>query len=348
MPNAQQNNAPQKNAQQNNAPQKNPESRIQLKLPATSANLGPAFDAAALALDLYLHVQAEPAERFSIQAQGRDTHVCERLKNNLIIDTYREVMRAQSREPAPLRLVINNEMPIGKGFGSSAAARLAGIALAVHFGQLPWSDSQIIVEASQREGHPDNASSCWLGGLVIALLDSARTDPSAGILTAAMNVAVPWPLLLAVPDVNLSTEHARKALPSEYSRADVVASVQSAMLLLAAFVQGRSDLLAAALNDRIHEPYRAGLCPLLPALKELSGTEGVVGVALSGAGPSVLVFLDPEVPREKIRARIASHLEKKALTAELLSTSVAMHGGRESLHHQPASHRLVSQPALQT
>jgi homoserine kinase len=318
---------------------------IELKLPATSANLGPAFDAAALALDLYLHVRAEVAEQFSIQAQGRDAHVCDHLDNNLIINTYCEVLRSQEREAAPLRLLINNEMPIGKGCGSSAAARLAGIALAVHFGRSSWSDSQIIVEASRREGHPDNASACWLGGLVIAQL-AAHTDPSAGILTAAMNVNVPWPLLLAVPEANLSTEQARRVLPPEYSRADVVASVQSAMLLLAAFVQGRGDLLAAALNDRIHEPYRAGLCPLLPALKEMTGTEGIVGVALSGAGPSVLLFLDPKVAPERTRARVTSHLKNKALSAELLATGVATHGGCESLHHGTAGRKLIPTSAV--
>src|SRR5216683_568912 len=103
---------------------------LQLRLPATSANLGPAFDAAALALDLYLKLDARPAADFSITASGRDREICERLQDHLILNTYREVLCAQGREVTPLSLRIQNEIPIGKGCGSSAAARLAGIALA--------------------------------------------------------------------------------------------------------------------------------------------------------------------------------------------------------------------------
>src|ERR1700736_2589139 len=131
---------------------------LQLRLPATSANLGPAFDAAAIALDLCLKLNARPAADFSITASGRDREVCENLQDHLILNTYRDVLSAQGREVTPWALRIQNEIPIGKGCGSSAAARLAGIALANHFGRLRWNEAQIISEASRREHHPDNAS----------------------------------------------------------------------------------------------------------------------------------------------------------------------------------------------
>src|SRR6202162_3495752 len=140
---------------------------LQLRLPATSANLGPAFDAAAVALDLYLKIAARPAAHFSITTSGRDREVCENLQDHLILNTYREVLSAQGREVTPLSLRIQNEIPIGKGCGSSAAARLGGIALANHFGRLRWDDAQIISEAPRREHHPDNASACWMGALTI-------------------------------------------------------------------------------------------------------------------------------------------------------------------------------------
>jgi homoserine kinase len=135
-----------------------------------------------------------------------------------------------------------------------------------------------------------------------------------------------WPLLLAIPDQALSTEEARRVLPAHYSRADAVANIQNSMLLLAAFTQGRHDLLAAALEDRIHQPYRATLCPLLPCLQELTGTPGILGSALSGAGPSVIIFLDPRSPAQKARQSAAAHLAGRGLRAELLPTKITLRG----------------------
>jgi homoserine kinase len=294
-----------------------------LALPATSANLGPAFDAAALAMDLYITIDARPAPNFSITATGRDPEICGAVKNHLILNTYREILEAEGAKVIPLSLRIKNDIPIGKGCGSSAAARLAGIALANHFGRLRWTDARIIGEASRREQHSDNASACWMGGLTIARMaagDEAQVVP--------IHIKGKWPLLLAIPDQALSTEKARRVLPEQYSRADAVANIQNSMLLLAAFTQGRHDLLAPALEDRIHQPYRAAFCPLLPSLSELTGTSGVLGVALSGAGPSVIVFLDPGVAAQRTRKSIAAHLAHSGLSAELLLTSISPRGGR--------------------
>jgi homoserine kinase len=134
--------------------------------------------------------------------------------------------------------------------------------------------------------------------------------------------------LLAIPDQPLSTEEARRVLPAQYSRADAVTNVQNSMLLLSAFTQGRPDFLSAALDDRIHQPYRAPLCPLLPCLQELKGKDGVLGAALSGAGPSVLVFLDPHATISRVGKLISGQIAQKGLTAELLPTAIALRGGR--------------------
>lgn len=296
---------------------------FRLALPATSANLGPAFDAAALAMDFHIRIEARPADDFSILARGRDQQICGTLKNHLILETYREVLSSAGRRMQPLALRIDNEIPIGKGCGSSAAARLAGIALARRFGGLKWNDEQIVGEASRREHHPDNASACWMGGLTVA-----RMSGAAQVEFAVIRPKGKWPLLLAVPEEPLSTEQARRVLPARYSRADAVTNIQNSMLLLAAFTQGRPDFLGAALEDRIHQPYRARLCPLLPCLEELKGTDGVLGAALSGAGPSVLVFLDPRKSVEKARKAIVAELDRHGLHAELLQTWITLRGGR--------------------
>jgi homoserine kinase len=290
---------------------------LEIVLSATSANLGPAFDAAALAFSMFLKVRARSANEFSVTARGRDCEICGQIENHLIVTTYREVLQAERRPVPPLALRIENQIPIGKGCGSSAAARLAGIALAVHFGKLRWDDSRIVYEAASREHHPDNAAACWMGGLAVARISShgemqiARARPKGE-----------WPLLLAVPGASLSTEAARRVLPEQYSRADAVANIQNSMLLLAAFLQGRKDLLPSALQDHIHEPYRAALCPLLSPLRELTGTRGILGTALSGAGPSVLVFLDPKSSVNQSRIRVRDHLRAHGLNPELIHTEI--------------------------
>ncbi len=298
---------------------------LKLKLPATSANLGPAFDAAGLAMGMFLTIEARPATEFAITASGLDAQICGRVENHLTLNTYREVLEAEGKPVQPLALKIYNEIPLGKGCGSSAAARLAGVALAVHFGKLRWSDNRIVGEASRREHHPDNAAACWFGGLTVA-----RQTSENEAQVAIIHPKQKWPLLMAIPVEPLSTEEARCVLPDQYSRADVVANIQNSMLLLAAFTQGKPEMLASALRDRIHEPYRAPLCPLLPVLQELAGESGVLGAVLSGAGPSVLVFLDPKASVTRTKAIVERHLLRKGLYAELVLTRIIGRGGTHS------------------
>jgi homoserine kinase len=299
---------------------------LEIVLPATSANLGPAFDAAALAFSMFLKVRAKSADEFSVKARGRDSEICSQTENHLILTTYREVLQAEKKTVPPLALQIENQIPIGKGCGSSAAARLAGIALAVRFGRLRWSDSRIVYEAARREHHPDNAAACWMGGLAIA-----RISADGEMQMAHVSPKGKWPLLFAVPDESLSTEDARRVLPNQYSRADAVANIQNSMLLLTAFLQGKKELLPSALEDRIHQPYRASLCPLLPALQKLTRTRGILGSALSGAGPSVLVFVDPRASANQARRRVRECLRAHGLNPELIHTEITARGASQRM-----------------
>jgi homoserine kinase len=291
-------------------------------LPATSANIGPAFDAAALAMAMFLRVRAKAANGFSIIARGRDAEVCGEIKDHLILDTYRETLLRERRRILPLALRIDNEIPIGKGCGSSAAARMTGIILASHYGQLGWSGARIISETAQREGHADNAAACWMGGLAIARISEDGEAYTARVLPKGK-----WPLLLVVPEESLPTERARRVLPKRYRRADAVGNIQNSMLLVAAFIQGRGDLLAATLDDRMHQPYRARLCPLLPALEPLAKAEGILGVVLSGAGPSVLIFLDPKCSSGNVKKLVRKRLAARGLGATLIDAAITSRGG---------------------
>ena len=271
---------------------------LRLSLAATSANLGPGFDAAGLALSMRLTVEASVAAGFQIEATGRDAALCGAMEHNLILDTYRDVLTRAGVEVLPLHLKLHNEIPLGMGCGSSAAALLAGVALAEHFGGLGMGDAGIVAEASRIEGHPDNVTACWYGGFTV----SAEAGDAVEVATFAGDPA--WEMLLVVQPTSLATKKARALLPESYSKGDVIFNVQRASLLVAAFAQGRLELLATAMQDRMHQPYRAEACPLLEKLLPLMSEPEIAGVALSGAGPSVLVFLAGETTLLEAETRI--------------------------------------------
>ncbi len=267
---------------------------FRMRLPATSANLGPGFDALGLALGLALEVEAEPAAEFTILAEGRNRDLIGALEGNLMLETYREL----APEGPPLRLTVRNQIPLGMGCGSSAAALLGGVLLANRFGSLGWTDQQVLAEACRREGHPDNVAACFYGGLTASAMRE-------GMVTAvSFGHSLPWRLLLALPRASLATEKARAMLPATYAKADVVANIQATALLVSAFALARPDLLMAGTQDRVHQPYRLQACPLLGLLLPLSGCAGIYSVSLSGAGPSVLLIGDERCALEEQLAAV--------------------------------------------
>src|SRR3978361_559235 len=181
---------------------------LRLELPATSANLGPGFDALGLAMDFALHIDAREADRFTIAATGRNAAVCGDVDDSLVLQTYKSVLDGQGLDPTPLHLDLRNEIPLGMGCGSSAAALVAGVALASHFGGLRWTREQVLTEASLREGHPDNVAACVLGGLAVSSMLTPGDGPP---LVDALSITPPvsWPLLVVMPDASLSTKKAR-------------------------------------------------------------------------------------------------------------------------------------------
>jgi homoserine kinase len=294
---------------------------LYLKLPATSANLGPGFDTLALALDMHLEIRAREASEFSIQASGRSPEICGSLGRNLLLDVYRKTLASVGLAPRALALEVNNGIPLGMGCGSSAAVRLAGVALASHFGDLGWTREKILAEATRLEGHPDNVAACWLGGFVAGSWD--------GEALHTISIAPPadWRALMVFPDKPLPTVASRAVLPESYSRADVVANLQRVALLTGAFAAGRGDLIADAMRDRIHQPYRSEVCPLLPKLLPLSGTGGILGVALSGAGPAVLLLAEAESAASECKTLIMNTLGGDA-RVEMMVCRLESEGGK--------------------
>lgn len=259
---------------------------LSVRVPASSANLGPGFDALGLALGVYLTCRFRPAESLSIRASGRDSATISTNPDNMIWQTAVAVAVAHGMEMPAIELDIQNDIPIGKGMGSSAAALTAGVVIADRLLDLRWKPLRILDEAARLEGHPDNVAPCALGSIVASAIDSGGV-----VRSVRLDLPRRFGIAIVVPDFDLPTSKARAVLPDCYSREDAVFNVQRAALLIAALATGSTWAFPVALDDRFHQPYRA---PLVPGLEEILKLRapGLLGCALSGAGPSILVFYE--------------------------------------------------------
>ena len=200
-----------------------------LRVPASSANLGPGFDALGLALGIYLECRFRESGALSIQAEGRDADSISTGEDNLIWQTALAVARDMRTTIPPVELRIRNDIPIGKGLGSSAAALAAGVIIADTVLGLRWKPQRILDEAARLEGHPDNVAACILGSAVASAIDAGGVAR-----TVRVNMSSQFGVGIVVPDFVLPTSHARSVLPDCYSRADAIFNVQRAALLMAA------------------------------------------------------------------------------------------------------------------
>jgi homoserine kinase len=257
-----------------------------LRVPASSANLGPGFDTLGLALGIYLECRFRTSLELSIQVEGRDAAEISTGQDNLIWQTALAVARDMRMHMPPVELQIRNEIPIGKGLGSSAAALTAGVVIADRVLDLRWKPLRILDEAARLEGHPDNVAACVLGSVVASAIDSGGVAR-----TVRLNMPAGFGVGVVVPDFKLPTSQARAVLPDCYPRAEAIFNVQRAALLVAALATGTTSAFPAALEDKFHQPYRAALVPGLDDILKLRAP-GLLGCALSGAGPSILVFFE--------------------------------------------------------
>jgi len=283
-----------------------PRNAFRVSVPASSANLGPGFDAVGIALDLRIRAHVEPAKHFSIRFSGEHAP---------LHDGYeRAILAAMHRFDANLPNIsvsVVNAIPLGKGLGSSAAASILGLIVASRAHGRPLRTSQLAEIACAMEGHPDNALAALYGGAVIAA-SSAAAD--------CVRLSAPSDLraLVVVPEIDLSTHDARALLPDRYARKDLVFTAQRASLLGAALASGEWNALRAAMRDCIHQPYRAAKIPGLAQALELR-SKNLIGIALSGAGPSVLAI---------VRSAAASHAVAKQIEAAFAAAGV----GAKALH----------------
>lgn len=289
-----------------------------VRVPASSANLGPGFDALGLALGLHLECRFRRASKLAICASGRDSGLISTGSDNLIWQTALQVASDAGQEMPPIELEIANDIPLGKGLGSSAAALTAGVVIASEVLGLKWDAHRVLNAAAQIEGHPDNVAACVLGSIVASAIDSAGVARAVRLeLHPHYNVGV------VVPDFLLATSEARSVLPQSYSRKDAVFNVQRSALLIVALATGATDVFPTALEDRLHQPYRY---PLVPGLEEITGLRapGLLGCALSGAGPSILVF--HERGHEHVCNLVREVFDRHGRASEIVCSSVAATG----------------------
>ncbi len=289
-------------------------------VPASSANLGPGFDSVGLALELRISATVGvlppgATPRWTFGGDYPPTH------DGLRDEIARGIARiAGARVLPPLEIAVTNDIPLGKGLGGSAAAAVLGVAIGAHLRGSTASEAELAQTIAEIEGHPDNGIPALLGGIVVAA-------QAPGEIPTYVRFAPPPELraIVIVPQIEMPTVQARAILPATYSRRDAVFNIQRAALLGAAFASGRCDLLRAAMRDRIHQPYRASFVPGLEEMIALDGPD-IYGIALSGAGPSVIALVRRSDP--SIAAAIEAIFTRSGVTARTYDLAIADTGLR--------------------
>lgn len=248
-----------------------------VRVPASSANLGPGYDVLAAALDIFLELEVEEAGELSFDPGPLDVPTG---RDNLIVRAF------ESLHPADgIAFRLRQGIPLARGLGSSAAAIVAGLFAADHLYELALSEEEMLARATELEGHPDNVAAAIHGGFVVCGRDgdgtpsAARFDPPSGLEG-----------IVVIPGEEVSTARAREAIPAEVPLTDAVANLAAASRLVLGLQRADLDLVAAGLVDRIHQPRRRGLYPRSMELVDSARELGALGATISGAGPTVLVW----------------------------------------------------------
>jgi homoserine kinase len=248
-----------------------------VRVPATSANLGPGYDAMAAAMAMHLELEVEEAGEFSFDPGGLEVSTG---RDNLVVRAFESLRPADG-----IAFRLRSEVPLARGLGSSAAAIVAGLYAADHLYELALGKEEMLARATEIEGHPDNVAAAIYGGFVVCGKDAtgaptaARFDPPEGLEG-----------IVAIPPEEVSTERAREAIPAEVPLADAVANVSAAAMLVLGLRSADLDLLSRGLTDSIHQDRRRDLYPRSMEIVDAARELGALGATISGAGPTVLVW----------------------------------------------------------
>ena len=300
---------------------------ITIRIPATSANLGPGFDSLGLALDLWNETIITLAIEFSVQVDGEGRERISAGENNLIIRSAQRLAEEAGKRLPPFHLDCVNQIPLSSGLGSSAAAKLTGLLGANALLGKPLSKDEILALATELEGHSDNVAPALLGGLVVSAVENGKVI--AHKIHLEDNQDSPIHITVVLPDFHLSTQQARAALPEQVTLKDAVHNISRTVLVTEAFRSGDLDLLGKAMTDTLHQPYRMWLIPGAREAIDAAKEAGATAAAISGAGPSIIAFSskrDPAIGEAMTRA-----FEQAGHSARTLPLKMSHHGAEAQI-----------------
>ena len=291
---------------------------IKIRVPATSANLGPGFDCLGLTLNIWNEVSFEPAEKLSYHVTGEGAEKLNKGTKNLLTKAFTFLHEVCGREMRGASIQAKNEILMSSGLGSSAAAIVSGLFGANEMLGKPLNKNELLKLATEMEGHPDNVAPALLGGLVISVVSDDE------IITRRYEIPE-FTIVIVKPNVEWLTKTARAVLPKSVSRADSIYNIGRTALVVDALRNGDLDLLQKVMDDRIHQPYRlkhisGGMCAYKTA-KQFGAA------ALSGAGPSIIAFVPPE-KAEQTQTEIQSVFEERGVKSKGIITKP----GRAGVH----------------
>ncbi|MBD2778942.1 homoserine kinase [Iningainema tapete] len=304
-------------------------------VPATTANLGPGFDCIGAALTLYNEFKftRHNEEGVKIAVTGAEAEKVKTDESNLLYQAFVKLYQYIGQAPPPVKMSINLGVPLARGLGSSATAIVGGLLGANFLAGEPLSRLQVMELAIALEGHPDNVVPALLGGCRLAATGLGVEPPRRQERQEWEVCEVGWcnsvVPVVAIPDFELSTQEARRVLPSEVSRGDAIFNVAHLGLLLRGLESGNGDWLRAGLQDRLHEPFRRELIRGFDAVYSAAVAAGAYGLVISGAGPTLLALTDRS-QQEAVRVAMAAAWQSEGVEVDVRSLSVDFHGSRIS------------------
>lgn len=256
---------------------------VKVKVPATTANLGPGFDIIGVALNLYNYFELIQAEQYKMVISGtQNDNTLSVQKDNLIFKSIQRVFQELGIDIPELEIKVEINIPLSRGLGSSSSAIAGGLFAANNFCGSKIDPKSLLNLANEIEGHPDNVAPCLLGGIVTSLCEDKN------VFTNKIDTKLDLSFITVIPDFKLSTEKARKALPAKIPFSDAVFNSSRLAFLLNGFYENNPDFLKLAFHDRLHEQYRGHLIKGFEEVKETALEKGATGSVLSGAGPTIL------------------------------------------------------------